>query len=157
MAGSGEMITRATAGVGRRPLVRRVAAALSGATAVVYFMIGFGVVQVVDAAPADAPDLFGFGLSAGLAFALGAILLLAFDRRVLWVLGALFQVGVIAMYVVVSAERTPPFEVWGILIRVAQVFILGSLVYLAAQPPGRARQFDPPVAIDQGDPLREAS
>jgi hypothetical protein len=106
-------------------------------TALLYFGIGAGVLVVVDEAATDAPGLFEFGASAGAAFVVGALLLLTLDRRVLWVLGALLQVGVIVMYVAVGQQRTPPFELWGILIKAFQVGILGALVYLIVRPPTR--------------------
>lgn len=122
---------------GRRRTVRSLAAAASLVTALLYFGIGAGVLVVVDEAATDAPGLFEFGASAGAAFVVGALLLLTLDRRVLWVLGALLQVGVIVMYVAVGQQRTPPFELWGILIKAFQVGILGALVYLIVRPPTR--------------------
>lgn len=121
----------------RRRLIRYAAALLSAATALLYFGIGAGVLKVVDQAAADMPDLFPFGAAAGAAFVLGAILLLALDHRGVWLLGAIFQVGVIVMYVAVSPQRTPPFEPWGILIKVLQVAILAALVYLVVRQPAR--------------------
>ena len=118
----------------RRRTVRYLAAVASAATAALYFGIGAGALTVVDRASPNAPDLFQFGVAAGAAFVVGAILLLAFDRRLLWVLGAALQVGVIVMYVVVASERTPPFEVWGLLIKVLQVAVLIALAYLIVRP-----------------------
>jgi hypothetical protein len=111
--------------------VRLFAAALSAGCAVVYLLIGFGAIYE---APADGTSLLFFGLPAGFAFALGAFLLLAADRRILWILGAAFQVFAIVAYLMVAEKRTPPFEVWGILLKVAQVGILGGLIYLIIQP-----------------------
>jgi hypothetical protein len=121
----------------RRRDVRFAAAALSAATALLYFGIGAGVLRIVDKTTADTPDLFVFGAASGAAFVLGAILLLALDHRGLWLLGAIFQVGVIVMYVAVSPQRTPPFEPWGILIKILQVAILAALVYLVVRQPVR--------------------
>jgi hypothetical protein len=120
---------------GRRRRVRLLAAGLAAATALVYALIGLGVVSIVDEVSGDAPDLLTFGLGAGAAYVLGACLLLAFDRRALWVLGSILQVGVIVMYVVVSSTRTPPFEVWGLAIKALQVVLLGALLYLSITPP----------------------
>lgn len=118
----------------RRRQIRYAAAALSAATALLYFGIGAGVLKVVDQTSADTPSLFEFGVLAGAAFLLGTLLLLAFDRRALWLLGAIFQVGVIVMYVAVSPQRTPPFEQWGILIKVLQIAILAALAWLTVRP-----------------------
>jgi hypothetical protein len=123
--------------MGRRRAVRYIAAAASAATAVLYFGIGVGLLKVVDEAATDAPGTFEFGASAGAAFLLGTVLLLLFDHRLLWLLGALLQVGVLVMYVAVSPERTPPFETWGIMIKVLQVALLVALAYLVVRVPDR--------------------
>jgi hypothetical protein len=117
----------------RRRLIRYFAAFVSALTAVMYFLIGFHVVSVLDA-NADQT----FGIFAGVAYAFGALLLLAFDRRVVWTLGAILQVFVIFTYFNLASQRTPEFEVWGILIRIAQLLILVALLYLAARPASTA-------------------
>ncbi len=116
-----------------RRLIRYGAAGLCAACAVVYLLIGAGVITAT-APAADGSSLLPFGVAAGLAFATGAVLLVAVDRRVLWVLGAVFQALVVIVYVAVSEKRDPPFEAWGIALKVAEVLILGALVYLAVQP-----------------------
>jgi hypothetical protein len=120
-----------------RRAIRVFAAVLTAATATLYFLIGLGVLKVVEVARPD-QDLFTFGAAAGAAYVLGALLLFALDNRVLWVLGAILQVIVIVMYVGVSSQRTPPFEVWGLLIKVLQAGTLVALGYLAmhAAEPG---------------------
>lgn len=128
-----------------RLTVRYLAAAASLVTAAIYLLIGFGVLEVVDeTAAAEGTSLFEFGLMAGGAYVLGAMLLALFDRRWLWVLGAILQVGVIVMYVVVSQQRTPPFELWGVTIKVLQFVLLGALVYLSVRQPSPAHK--PPMA-----------
>jgi peptidoglycan/LPS O-acetylase OafA/YrhL len=119
----------------RRRTVRLIAAAASAGVAIVYFLIGLGLVEVVDRTAAGSPDLLVFGVSAGLAFGVGALLLLGFDNRLLWALGAILQVGVIVMYVAVAPNRTPPFELWGIVIKVLQAVILVALLYLLIRAP----------------------
>lgn len=113
-----------------RRTVRYVAAALAGLTAVMYLLIGFCVVSVIEAACADQV----FGTFAAGAYLLGVALLLFFDNRWLWGLGAVFQVMVIFMYFNLAPQRVPAYEVWGILIRIAQVLLLAALVYLALRP-----------------------
>lgn len=126
-----------------RHTIRLVAAGLAAAMAVIYFLIGVGVLTVVDGQAGD-PSMLGFGASAGALFLVGAILLFEFDRRWLWIAGALLQIFVAAMYVAVSPDRTPAFEVWGITLRVLQVPLFAALVYLALRPtapqPGRIQQ-----------------
>jgi hypothetical protein len=63
---------------------------------------------------------------------LGAVLLLAFDRRLVWILGAILQIFVIYSYFNFAPQRTPTFEIWGILLRVAEVLIFTALVFLVA-------------------------
>ncbi|HLF25529.1 MAG TPA: hypothetical protein VJG32_04285 [Anaerolineae bacterium] len=119
-----------TARAKRRRTIRYFAAVASAATAVMYFLIGFHIVSVLDGR-ADQT----WGIVAGSAYVLGALLLLAFDRRVLWIMGAILQVFVIYTYFNLASQRTPAYEVWGILIRIAQVMILIALVYLEVRLP----------------------
>jgi hypothetical protein len=41
------------------------------------------------------------------------------------------------MYFAVGPQRTPSFELWGLLIKVFQVVILGALACLIVRPPAR--------------------
>jgi hypothetical protein len=118
-----------------RRTVRVVAAALSAAMAGIYFLIGLGVLDVGGGSGDDAGFLIVFGAMAGSAFALGTMLLVATDRRWLWILGAVFQVFVFWAYVDVARQRTPPFEIWGITLRIIQVPLLLALAYLALRVP----------------------
>jgi hypothetical protein len=123
----------------RRRSIRYLAAAASLATALLYFGIAVGVLVVVDEPASDAPGMFEFGASAGAAFVLGALLLFALDHRGLWFLGVLLQVAVIVMYVAVGPQRTPSFEMWGLLIKALQFVILVALAWLTVRPPIRVR------------------
>jgi hypothetical protein len=122
----------------KRRTIRYAAATLAALTALVYLAIGFGVIEVVDPATSQPGELLVFGLVAGGAFALGAVLLVAGDWRPVWLVGAAFQVFAIVMYVMVSQERTPPFEVWGVMLRVPQLLMLGALTYLFISRPAGA-------------------
>jgi hypothetical protein len=104
------------------------AATMAGIAASIYFLIALRVITVLEHAPKDQAV---FGAMAGSGYAIGVVLLLASERRVVWVLGALLQVFVIAMYFSVSPDRTPHYEVWGILLRIPQSLILITLVYLS--------------------------
>lgn len=119
-----------------RSTIRRVAAGIAGVMALIYFGIGLGVLDV-GGSSGDTSFLIVFGAMAGGAFLLGAILLFWSDRRWLWILGVAFQVFVYVAYVNVSKQRTPPFEVWGITLRIIELPLLGALVYLAARSPRR--------------------
>ena len=114
--------------------LRVVTAGLATAAAVVYLLIGFEVLQVVEVGPSD-PSLLWFGLPAAAAFLFGAVVILASDRMLLWVAGAFFQVFAIFAYVGVAEGRTPSFEFWGIALRVVQGLILVSLVVLISRYP----------------------
>ncbi len=113
-----------------RTQVRWAAAILALANAVVYALIGAGVLSVVNGAPGLRPGLIVFGVLAGGAFLLGAVLLMRFDRRVLWMVGAAFQAFAIAAYFNVAPQRVPPYEVWGLSLKVAQAVLLVALLFL---------------------------
>lgn len=120
-----------------RRLVRSVAAALAAAMAIIYFGIGLGVLDAGGTSGGDTSFRVVFGALAGSAFLLGAVLLLRSDRRWVWVLGVAFQLFVYVAYLNVSKQRTPPFEVWGITLRIIELPLLGALVYLAARAADR--------------------
>lgn len=63
-------------------------------------------------------------------FATLSVLLMAAPTRAVWISGAALQVVVLVMYVVVSAERVPAFEEWGITLKVLQAGLLVALVWL---------------------------
>lgn len=114
-----------------RRRVRWAAGALALANAMVYALIGIGVLHVSDVAEGDAGLMLVFGVMSAAAFLIGAVLLWAFDRRPLWIVGAAFQAFAIIAYVNVAPQRTPPFEVWGVSLKVAQALLLVLLLALA--------------------------
>lgn len=116
--------------VRNRRAMRRVAAGLCGAIAAVYLAIAAGLSSID---PSEEMSLVAFGVGAASIFLVGAVLLLMFDRRLLWAAGAALQLMVGAMYLVVSADRTPAFEAWGLGLRVLQVPLLVLLVVLAVR------------------------
>lgn len=124
--------TKSESAEARRRAVRYFTAAVSGLTAVMYFLIGLHVVSVVEGGVDQS-----WGLAAGAAYAFGAVLLVAFDQRIVWVLGAILQIFVILTYFRLAPQRIPAYEVWGILIRVAQFVILITLTYLVFRQPIR--------------------
>ena len=120
-----------------RRTVRLTAAIASAAMALIYFLIGLGVLSVGGSTSGEMVDLRMFGFSAGTAFVLLAGLLLLTDRRWLWILAALAQVWVYVIYFAVSPGREPPFEIWGITLRVIQLVVLAGLIYLSWNAPER--------------------
>lgn len=113
-----------------RHLIRRGAAGIAAVMAGIYYLIGIGVLTVVDKQTGD-PSILVFGAAAGSAFLLGAILLAVFDRRILWIVGALLQLFVAWTYFSIAAERVPAFEVWGVTLRLLQIPLFAALVWLA--------------------------
>ena len=116
--------------------LRVATAGLASAAAVIYLLIGLEVLQVVEVGPSD-PSLLWFGIPAAVAFLFGAVVILVSDRMSLWLAGAFFQVFTIFAYVGVAEDRTPPYEFWGIALRVVQALILLALVVLIARYPQR--------------------
>jgi hypothetical protein len=114
----------------QRRNIRYVAAALAAAIALIYFLIGVGVITVLTPVVGD-NSMVVFGASAGALFLLGAGLLFALDRQVLWIVGAALQLLVVWGYLAVAPDRTPAFEAWGISLRILQIPLFASLVYLA--------------------------
>lgn len=128
----------------RRRSVRYFAAAMAAIASVIYLLIGLRVVTVLD----KPEDQVGFGLAAGIAFAIGALMILVVDNRGLWAAGAIAQALIIFMYFSLAAERTPQFEAWGIFIRVAQFLLLGALGYLAISHRAEGRhRAGPPARV----------
>jgi hypothetical protein len=122
----------------RRTHVRVAGAAIAATMAGIYLLIGLGVLVAVEPAEELRGGMLFFGLSAGLMFLLGAVLLLATDRRWLWVVGAVLQVLVVLAYISVAPKRTPHYEVWGIVLRLLQVPLFLALTYLAVRSPERS-------------------
>lgn len=120
-----------------RHQVRLAGAVFAAGIAAIYYLIGLGVLQVIQPGTAEAGSS-SIGYFAGTAFLIGALLLLSTDRRDLWLLGMLLQVLVVIGYLAVAPSRTPSFEIWGVTLRVLQVPLLLALAYLAATPQAAA-------------------
>jgi len=114
---------------GRPDLLRYVAIALCAACVLGYAAIGAGLIYPQTA---DGVSLPRFGFSTAAAFGLGVALLAVRPGRVVWTLGAAFMVFVIVAYVLVAPERQPPFEAYGIALKLAQAAILAALLGLLA-------------------------
>ncbi len=110
--------------------LQRTAAGIAGLIALLYGLIWAGVLPAVAGAESGEVAILGV---AGVVFLVLAVLLWRFAGRLLWLGTAILQVTMIGMYVVISAEREPAFEVWGLSIRVAQVALIGVLVALVVR------------------------
>jgi hypothetical protein len=114
--------------------MRLVAAGVAGLVAVLYLLIGFDVITVVqDQAEAGAAPV----VIAGLLFAALAVLLVVTASSGVLVAGAVLQVVVLVMYLVVSAERVPAFEAWGLGIKALQTGLLAAFVVMLVRQPRR--------------------
>jgi hypothetical protein len=113
--------------------LRYVAAGLVGVIAVLYLLIGVQILAVGRPTDGSAPDLLVFGLLVGGAHLVAAVLLALIARRVVWLGVAAFQVLVIVGYFALAGVRDPQFEVWGLLVKLLQLFVLGMTAYLAVR------------------------
>jgi hydrogenase-4 membrane subunit HyfE len=66
-----------------------------------------------------------------------AVLVCFVRSRAVWILIAAFDVMVIVVYFAVAGIRQPPYEIWGVLIKVLQLVLLAAVVYLAVRAPKR--------------------
>jgi hypothetical protein len=117
-----------------RKRVRYVAASASSAMAIIYFLIGRGVLDVGASTSGEMVDLAQFGFSAAIAYVVLALALMVTDRRWLWLLATLLMLWVYVIYVSTSGVREPPFEPWGLTLRVIQLPLLLALIYLTWKP-----------------------
>jgi hypothetical protein len=126
------------------PVLRRLVAGACGLVAVLYALTGSGLVAVTeDQEPGAIPPLL---VGAGLFAVLGLLVARGAGRAVM-VAGALLQVPVVLMYLAIAAERTPPYEPWGISIKVLQLFLLGAFGWLAWRGEPRAPGRDAPESV----------
>jgi peptidoglycan/LPS O-acetylase OafA/YrhL len=119
----------------RRETARYVGAAAASVAAGLYLLIGLGVFDVGDSTAGGTPDLLAFGLMTGGTFALAALALLLRDSRLVAIAVAAWSLIVIVGYFAFAGVRTPPFEVWGLLVKACQLVVFGAAAYLAIRRP----------------------
>jgi hypothetical protein len=110
--------------------MRYLGAAAAWASAILYYLIGFGVLDIGEAKDGAATDLLGFGLVTGTSFLVAGALVLLVHRRWLIALIGLLDLAVIIGYFAVSGVREPPYEVWGLTIKGLQVVLLLVIGFL---------------------------
>ena len=110
--------------------VRYTAVAAAAAAAILYYLIGLGVLYIGKSTRDTGPDLFGFGAMAGSAFVVAAILLYLFRSRIVLVAIGLLQVLVIVGYFAMADIRSPSFEMWGLHVKACQVVVLAAVAWL---------------------------
>ena len=119
------------------PMVDRVRYLAGGGVALAaigYLLIAIDVVTVVEGqATTDATPLY---IAAGL-FAVLAVALMATPSRAVYATGAALQLLVIVGYLLISSDRTPAFETWGITLKILQIALLAALIYLMTRPTPR--------------------
>jgi hypothetical protein len=109
--------------------LRIVAAVVAAVMSLLYLAIFAGVLSV---GRAETGELGILGV-AGALFAVLAVLLWRLRSRPLWAGVAALQVLLFVMYVAIAPERDPSYEVWGVLIRVLSVVLLGAVGTLFAR------------------------
>jgi hypothetical protein len=115
--------------------IRRIGATGALLMAAIYYLIGLGVLSVGGSTTSEPIDMFAFGIGAGTAFLVIAVLFLLTDQRWIWFLALLFEVLVFVIYVAVSGSRVPQFEIWGLTLRAIQLAVIAVLVYLTVHAP----------------------
>src|SRR5690348_11293653 len=129
MSASAQTATARTARTAR--LVAVLASLASGA---IYLLIGIGVVSVGRSTDGATTDLFAFGaLMAIVSVAVAAGVWLAPGSRLVLIGVAIVQLIALIGYVAAAGLREPPFDLWGILIKVGQGTVLVATVYLFSE------------------------
>lgn len=132
-------LSRGRRAMDSRTAVRYLTAFLSAAVAVLYLSLLFLVFDAESRPDAVVTDTtYGAYLFLAVPYLIGAVLAAMTDRRTLWILGAVLQVIVIALFAVFGvgafeyeALSELRMEVWAAVITSAQVALLGLLSYLA--------------------------
>jgi hypothetical protein len=109
--------------------MHRVAAAAAAGSAILYFLIGLGMIEVGRSTSGE-NDIFAFGLTVGAVFAVAAVIVLWTSRR--WLLGivGVIDLMVIIGYFALAGVREPPYDPNGILIKGLQVIMLAAIIGL---------------------------
>lgn len=134
----------------RTPVIARLVAAIASLGAgAIYLLIGTGVMSVGRSTQEEATtDLFAFGAFmaiVSLAVAI-AVWLVPWSRFALIGVAIVELVALIG-YVAAAGLREPPFDLWGVLIKVFQATVLVATVYLFAE---RDRWTQPARGVNGG-------
>jgi peptidoglycan/LPS O-acetylase OafA/YrhL len=132
---------------GRR-LALALAVASAAITAILYLLVGFGMLDIGEPAPRVTRSVLGFGLTAGAAYAVVTYLLLRVQRRWAWIAVALLNAIAIGVYFATDATRVPSFEWPGLAIQAVQLVMLMAVTVLAIA--GRGSVPDPATRVPRG-------
>ena len=104
------------------------------ACAAIYGLIGLGVLSVGESTTEATTDLLGFGLLMAGFSAVVALAVARLHARLWLAIVAGLQLVPLLGYVAAAGLREPPFELWGLLIKVGQavVFVVATVLALAA-------------------------
>ncbi len=116
-------------------MVRGAAVALAAATAGLYAVVGFAVVDM--SSKAENGPIVPLVMTAFF-FAALTVLLALRPRRVSYLTGAAMCAIAIVGYFVIAPSRDPSFEAWGLSIKAVQVVLLAALAWLARRAIGQA-------------------
>ena len=111
-------------------VARAVAIVASLVAGAIYLLIGLGVLFIGESTQEGPTDLFSFGAMMAAISLVGAVVVWRFHGRLAWATVAVFQVIPLVGYVAFASLREPPFELWGLLIKVAQAVVLGAMAYV---------------------------
>ena len=113
------------------PAARRLAVIASLAAGAIYLLIGLGVVSVGESTQESTTDLLGFGVvMAGVSAGVAVALWLFATSRLVLAGAAIIELIALAGYVAAWSLREPPFELWGLSIKVFQAIALVAIGYL---------------------------
>ncbi len=115
--------------------VRGAAVALTGATAVLYFVVGFAIVDISNGT--DEGPIVPLVMTAVVFAALTVVLAVRSDRNSYLAGAALCAIAIVG-YFVIAPSRDPSFEAWGLSIKAVQVVLLAALAWLARHGAERA-------------------
>jgi|KBSMisStaDraftv2_1062788.scaffolds.fasta_scaffold912930_2 hypothetical protein len=109
--------------------MRTVAVAAAAASAILYILIGFEVLDV-GSSRTGTNDILSFGLLMGAVYAVIAAVVALVPWR--WVLGVVAIVDALVFigYFALAGVREPPVELWGLLVKASQLVLLGAMAYL---------------------------
>ena len=119
----------------RTPAIARIVAAVASLGAgAIYLLIGTGVVSVGRSTQEATTDLFAFGaFMAIVSLAVAIAVWLVPSSRIALIAVAIVELVALVGYVAAAGLREPPFDLWGVLIKVFQTTVLIATVYLFAE------------------------